>query len=55
MRLPEAVAGGNGVSFGEVRTGGVRGSRAALGVLGAVVASLRDGQLAEETDDELMK
>jgi hypothetical protein len=55
MRVPEAVAGGKGFSLGDVKTGGVRGSRAALGVLGAVVASLYEGQLAEETDEELMK
>jgi hypothetical protein len=55
MREPDAVAGGNALSFGDVEGGNVRVEPAALGVLGEVVVSLYAGQLAVDTDEELMK
>jgi hypothetical protein len=52
------VAGGSTFSLGVVGGSGestVRPAWGLLGVLGAVVVSWYDGQLADETDEELMK
>jgi hypothetical protein len=55
MRLPAMVAGGNVLSLGVVGARGVLSVMAALGVLGVVAVSEYAGQLADDTDEELMK
>jgi hypothetical protein len=54
MRSPAIVAGGNVLSLGVVGARGVVSVMAALGVLGEDVSEYA-GQLADDTDEELMK